>query len=374
MVQIKEAMDAKDLRAFVVFPFKLYKNCPWWVPPIIKEEIEYLSSHFENKNEFYAKYFLAYKNEKIVGRIAALINWNEVNQLGIKKIRFGWFDVEDDLEISKRLINKVAEFGRQFDLDFLEGPLDFSGMDRAGMLTFGFDKLATIVGLYNYPYYPEHLKIIGMKAGAKWQEYIFNVENAEAEKYYRLAEIVEKRFKVKCLKFRKTADLIPLADEIFDLLNKTYASLKSFVPIGPDQIQEYKKKFLPYIRPDFVTCIIDQNQKLIAFSITVPSLSKAFRKAGGKIYPFGFLYLWRALRKNDQVDFYLIGVDPEYQSKGITALIFREMHKAYTKAGIKTAETNPQLEDNFRIQALWKTFNPEIHKRRQTFIMKLKSE
>jgi len=368
MISIKEVSSKQELKAFVRFPFKLYASNPYWVPPIISEEIDHIIEHMSQSDALFSKFYLAYRDGKVAGRVAAMINWYEVNNLGIHKIRFGWFDIEDDPEICKLLIDQIELLGKRFNLRYMEGPLDASGMDRAGMLTFGFDQLATIVGLYNYPYYPTRLEDIGMKAGAKWQEYIFDIENTHAAKYYQYAGLIEKRYSIRCLQFKHTKEIVPLADEIFGLLNLTYASLKSFVPIEKKQIEEYKKKFLPFIRPDFVCCVVDNADKLIAFSITVPSLSKAFQRAAGYMLPFGFHHLWRAIRKNDHVDFYLIGVDPQYQNRGVTALIFREMHQAYTKAGIKTAETNPQLEENFKIQALWKTFDPKIHKRRQTFI------
>ncbi|MHC5202285.1 GNAT family N-acetyltransferase [Myroides sp. LJL119] len=367
MIEIKQVNNKKEMEQFVKFPFELYKNNPYWVPPIIKDEIK----SFDPDNDIFksvdVKFFLAYKNNKVVGRVACAINWTEVNELLKPKVRFGWLDMIDDLQVTKALMVKVQEFAKQNKLQYIEGPMGFSNMDKAGMLTKGFDHIATMIGLYNHAYYPEHLAKLDFKAEAEWIEYLIDIHSYNEQKINKMAEIVEQRYKVKALEFRTIKELLPYVDEMFALLNKTYADLQSFVPIEDFQIEHYKTKYLQFIHPDFISCVMDQNNKMIAFAITMPSFSKGFQKANGKLFPFGFLHLLKSMRKNNHAEYYLIGVDPEYRSKGVTAIIFKEIYDCFKKHKIEIVETNPLLIENNKIQQLWKNFNPTIHKERKTF-------
>ncbi|MVX36828.1 GNAT family N-acetyltransferase, partial [Myroides sp. LoEW2-1] len=358
MIKIIEAQSKKEIADFVKFPFKLYKNNPYWVPPIIKEEIK----SFDLKNDIFksvdVKFFLAYKNNEIVGRVACCINWTEVNDLHKSKVRFGWLEMIDDIEVTKALIQVVKEFGKTHKMNYIEGPMGFSNMDKAGMLTKGFDYIATMIGIYNPEYYPIHLEQLGFKPEAEWIEYKLDKTLYNEGKLTKMASLIESRYNVKALEFKTTKELMPYVNEMFALLNKTYADLQSFVPIQDFQIEHYKEKYLQFIHPDFISCIMDENNKMIAFAITMPSFSKAFQKANGKLFPFGFLHLLKAIRKNNHAEFYLIGVDPEYRSKGITAVIFREIYDCFKKHNIEFIETNPLLIENNKIQLLWKNLNP----------------
>ncbi|WP_306352714.1 GNAT family N-acetyltransferase [Flavobacterium sp. '19STA2R22 D10 B1'] len=366
MITIQEAKSEKELLDFIKFPFSLYKNNKYWVPSFIKDELK----SFDKKNPIFesvdAQYFIAYKDGKIVGRIAAIINWTEVKELGKPKIRFGWFDVIDDIEVTKALIDTVVSIGKANQLEYIEGPMGFSNMDKAGMLTEGFEEIATMIGIYNFAYYPEHLKTLGFEKEAGWYEYKIDFANIIIDNVIPISLLIEKRYKVKALNFKSTKEILPYVDEMFGLLNKSYAELQSFVPIQQFQIDHYKEKYISFIHPDFISCVVNEEGKLVAFGITMPSFSRAFQKANGKLFPFGFIHLLRAMKKNEYAEFYLIGVDPEYQNKGVTALIFREMHKVFDKRGIKYIETNPQLEENQKIRLLWKNFDPVRHKRRMT--------
>lgn len=371
MITIKEAVSKNELIQFIEFPFTLYKNNKYWVPPLIKDELK----SFDKQNPIFetaqAQFFLAYKKDIIVGRIAAIINWIETKDQKKLKMRFGWFDVIDDLEVTKALIDTVAEIGKANNLKYMEGPVGFSNMDKAGMLTDGFDQLATMIGIYNYDYYPEHLKKLGFTKESEWHEYKIEFKNIHMDKFGPLSELIEKRYQLKALTFKSSKAILPYVDEMFGLLNKSYAELETFVPIQQFQIDHYKEKYISFIHPDFINCVIDKNGKLVAFGITMPSFSKAFQKAKGKLFPFGFLHLLQAMRKNEYAEFYLIGVDPEYQNKGVAAIIFREMHSVFTKRGIKYIETNPELEENSKVQLLWKNFQPIMHKKRKTFRLEL---
>jgi len=368
MITIKEITSKADLITFIKFPFELYKDSPYYVPSIIKEELDVMNPKknpvFKNAE---AKYFLAYTDGKIVGRIAAIINWIEVKEQKKQKVRFGWFDTIDDIEVTKALINQVSEFGKQNALTFMEGPVGFSNMDKAGILIKGFEELNTMITWYNYPYYQKHMEQLGFENAATWVEYKIKVPKDTKEKVIKFAKIIKERYHLKLLKFKKSKELLKYADDMFDLLNKTYSSLQTFVPIQQYQIDMYKKKYLPYLNPDYITCIADKNDKLIAFSIVMPSFSKALKKMNGKIYPLKFLHILKAQRRNDTAAFYLIGIDPEYQNKGVTALIFKEMNETFIRNGIEMVETNPELEENKAIQALWNDYEHEQHKKRRTY-------
>lgn len=373
MITIKEVKRPGELKAFVKFPFKLYKGSPYWVPPIIKEEIATFDKTknpaLENSDVWL---FLAYKDGEISGRIAVIINHIEIEEQQKKKIRFGWFDVIDDLEITKALLDKVAEIGKEKGLEYLEGPVGFSHMDKAGMLVKGFDKLSNMSTIYNYTYYPEHFKKLGFDEGAVWVEYLIGIPEIVPEKIEKFSEIVLKRYNLRLLQFKSSSELVEYADDMFALMNRSFKDLQSFIPIQKAQIDQYKQKYLKFIHPDFVQFIVDENNKMVAFSITMPSFSRALQKAKGKLFPFGFLHILRAQKKSDSATLYLIGVDPKYQNKGVTAIIFNETNKIFRKRGMRYVESNPELEENIAVQLLWKRYEEhEKHKRRVTWVKPL---
>jgi len=373
-VTIKVVQNSKDLEAFVRFPFSLYQNNPYWVPPLIKEEIETLDPKvnpvYQNAD---ARFFLAYKGETLVGRIAAMVNWIEVNQVGKNKVRFGWYDTVDELAVSKILLEQVVAFAKEHKLSRVEGPMGFSNLDKAGLLIEGFEEQNTMITLYNAPYYQEHLKALGYSMNAKWVEYEIKIDDFEEspEKVKRFSKLVMDRYQLKLLQFKSKNDILPYVDEMFDLLGKTYNELQTYVPIQNYQIEHYKKRYIKFIHPDFIKCIVDLKGQLIAFSITMPSFTKALKKINGTINLFNFFYLINALRKNNRASFYLIGIHPDYQNKGITAIIFNEMQKLFNKRNIRIVETNPELEENTAIQKLWKNYEHRLHKKRATFVKDL---
>ena len=369
-IVIREIEGRDQLTAFVKFPFELYKNNPFWVPPIIKEELEMLDKKvnpvFQNA---IAHYFLAYKGDQIVGRIAAFINWIEIKELKKSKVRFGWFDVIDDLEVTKKLLEAVVEVGKKYQMKSIEGPMGFSNMDKAGMLTKGFEELNTMITWYNAPYYPQHFEQLGYSKQAEWVEYEIKISSFQdsPEKVKRFSQLIIDRYQLRLLDFKSHKDILPYVDQMFDLLSKTYDKLQTFVPIQPYQIAHYKERYLPFIHPDYIKCIADANGDLIAFAITMPSFSKALKKVNGKLFPFGIFHIMKARYFNDRASFYLIGVRPDFQNKGITAVIFNEMQKTFNKHGVTIVETNPELVENSAIQKLWRNYEHRQHKRRVTF-------
>ena len=374
MIEVIKVESKKNVKDFVMFPFELYKDCEYWVPPIINEEIDAMDA---NKNPVFknaeAEFYLAYKDNKIVGRIAAIVNWVEIEEQKKNKLRFGWYDTIDDINVSKALMDKVLEFGKSRKLEFVDGPVGFSNMDKAGLLIEGYDELNTMITWYHYPYQKEHLNKLGFSKLAEWVEYkikIFSAEEAP-EKVKKFSKIIQERYNLKVVNFKSTKEIIPYVDKMFELLNVTYSNLQTYVTIKQYQIDFYKEKFIKYIHPDFIKCCLDENDNLIAFLITMPSFSKALKKINGKIGLMGYFHLYKAQHFNDRVSLYLIGVDPKYQSKGVTAVIFNELQQTFNNRGIVEVETNPELVENKAIQAFWKNYESTLHKRRATFTKSL---
>ena len=374
MIEVIKVESKKNVKDFVMFPFELYKDCEYWVPPIINEEIDAMDTKknpvFKNAE---AEFYLAYKDNKIVGRIAAIVNWVEIEEQKKNKLRFGWYDTIDDINVSKALMDKVLEFGKSRKLEFVDGPVGFSNMDKAGLLIEGYDELNTMITWYHYPYQKEHLNKLGFSKLAEWVEYkikIFSAEEAP-EKVRKFSKIVQERYNLKVVNFKSTKEIIPYVDKMFELLNVTYSNLQTYVTIKQYQIDFYKEKFIKYIHPDFIKCCLDENNNLIAFLITMPSFSRALKKINGKIGLMGYFHLFKAQHFNDRVSLYLIGVDPKYQSKGVTAVIFNELQQTFNNRGIIEVETNPELVENKAIQAFWKNYESKLHKRRATFTKSL---
>lgn len=372
MVTLKEAVSKAELKKFVKFPFSLYKGSAYWIPPIINDELESFDKTknpaFENAE---ARFFLAYKDNAIVGRIAAIINWLEINQQNVKKMRFGWFDFIDDTEVSETLLKKVAEIGKQNKLEFMEGPVGFSNLDKVGVLTEGFDHIGTMITWYNHAYYKEHYERLGFVKEKGYLESKFPAKNADPALFSKVQGLIKRRYGLREINFTNTKDVLPMADKMFDLFNETYSSLSSFVPITDIQKAYFKKRYLGFINPEYIKFIVDKEDKLIAFAIVMPSFSKALQKANGRLFPFGFLHLLRAKKTSKDVIFYLIGIHPEFQNKGVTAIIFNEYYKTFTEKKIEMCYRTPELEENVAIRQMWKHFDPVVYQRRCTYRKKL---
>ncbi|HSR60401.1 MAG TPA: hypothetical protein VLL47_06570 [Robiginitalea sp.] len=368
MIQIREARSKKEMKAFVRYPFGLYRKSPYWVPPIVREEL----NSFDPKinpvfNQAEARFFLATRNGKPVGRVAAIVNWGEVRDQGLKKMRFGWFDFEDDPDVSRALLEKVAEVGREHGLEYMEGPMGFSNLDKVGVLTEGFDHIGTMVTWYNHPYYARHLEKLGFAVEKEYIESKFPASNAHPKFFMRVEGLIRERYGLRPLNFKKIDDLLPWVDQMFDLFNTSYAGLASFVAISEAQKAYMKKKFISFINPEYIKFVLDREDRMIAFAIVMPSYSRALQKAGGRLFPTGFLHLIRARKYNRDAIFYLIGIRPEYQNKGVTAIIFRAYHEVFTKKKVQMCFRTPELADNIAIQQIWKNFDPEIYQRRCTY-------
>jgi GNAT superfamily N-acetyltransferase len=371
-VEVKEVKTLGDLKKFIGFPYKLYKNHPYWVPPLFMDEMNTLR---KDKNPAFehceAHYWLAYKGKKIVGRIAGIINQLYIDKWKNKYARFGWIDFIDDREVSKALLKTAENWARQKGMTAVHGPLGFTDLDYEGMLIEGFDELGTLATIYNYPYYPEHMVQLGYAKDTDWMEYELPVPEEPNEKVARIAEIALRRNKLRLLNAKKKKELLKYAKDLFHLIDLGYEQLYGVVPLTEKQVNAYVKQYFGFVKPEFVPVILDEKGKMVAFGVTMPSLSKALQKSRGRIFPFGFIYLLNALKKNDRADLYLVVVHPDYQGKGINAIMINEMNLVYKKLGIKKVESNPELETNRLVQAQWKYYERRQHKRRRCFIKHL---
>ncbi len=368
-VTIREVVSKKEMKEFILFQHKLYKDCPYWVPPLNFDEMSTLSKKSNPAFEFCrAKYYLAYKENNIVGRIAGIINEKYIEMWKNKYARFGWIDFIDDYDVSKALFTAVENWAKENGMDGMQGPLGFTDFDKEGMLVEGFNELGTIAGIYNYPYYLNHLEKLSYEKEIDWLEFQIKLSTTVDEKIERMANIVEKRFNLKVIKLNKSKQVLRYAKEIFQLLNDCYKNLFGFVPLSDKQINYYIKQYFSFIRPDFVQIILDRDDKIAAFGFTLPSLSIALQKAKGKIFPFGFIYLLNAIRKNNKADLLLIAIREDFQGKGLNAVIMREGYRAYAKNNITIVEASHQLETNKKVLSQWERFDTRQHKKRRCFI------
>lgn len=367
MITIKTVNSKKDLKAFIKFPFSIYKNSKSWVPPIISQEIKTFDKK-ENPifKDAESTLFLAFKDNKIVGRIAAIINWLEVKDQNVKKMRFGWFDFIDDLDVSKALLNEVYKIGNANNLEYTEGPVGFSNLDKVGVMSYGFEEVGNMISWYNHEYYYKHYQAHGFKTEKKYEENRFPFENVKPEFFYKAQELIKRRYGLKPLQLKTTEEVMPYVDEMFDLFNETYSALSSFVKITDIQKEYFKKKFISFVNPEYIKFVLDKNDKLIAFAIVMPRFASALQKMNGKLFPLNFLKLLKAKKESKDVMFYLIGVHPDYQNKGAHAVIFNEYYNTFKERGIKTCYRTSELADNEAIKKIWKHFFPEVYMKRET--------
>ena len=376
-VVIKEVTSKKELKKFVKFNIELYKNNPYQIPGLIEEEMVTLD---KKKNPAFevcdAIYFLAYKDDKIVGRIARIVNRRSNEVWNQQRARFGFLDFIDDVEVVDALFNAVEQWAARQGMNEIHGPLGFTDMDHEGMLIEGFDQLGTMAAIYNYPYYPQHMERMGYSQDQDWHEYKIYIPEGVPEKHLRIGEIVKRKYGLKTMKFKNTKEIWPYAQKIFETLNEAYAPLYGFAPLTQKQIDYYVKMYIPMIRLDLVTLIIrEEDDTVVGFGISLPSLSHALQKAKGHLFPFGWIHLLKALKMKPKViDLYLTGVLPEYQNKGVNALLFNDLIPVYISLGVEYAESNPELATNNAVQAQWDYFKREHHKTRRAYIKELKIE
>ncbi len=371
-VTIKEISTPAEIKNFVKFAHKHYKENPYYVPTLVLEECDTLNPKKNPAFEFCDHiYYMAYKDGKAVGRIAGMINHRANETWKQKHARFGWIEFIDDIEVSSALLKAVEDWAVSKGVTAVHGPMGFTDLDQEGMLIEGFDRLGTMATIYNYPYYPVHMEKLGYKKDNDWVEFKITIPEKAPERFAKVGEIVQRRYNLNVLTFKKTKDILPYGQKIFDLLNESYADIYGFTPLTKKQIDYYIKIYITMLRPDFVPLITDADDNLICFGISIPSMSRAMQKAGGKLLPFGFVHLLRALKgkdKHDTIDLYLIAVRPDFQGKGVNALLFSYLTPTAYKNGYYFAESNVELENNTKVQSQWDAFEKEQHKRRRAYI------
>ena len=374
-VQIKRVETKKDLKDFIEFHYDLYEGDQYDAPNLYSDELKTLSRDKNAAFDFCeAEYFLALKEGKVVGRVAAIIN-NKANEKWDKKdVRFGWIDFIDDVEVSKALLKAVEDYGKEKGMTSIVGPLGFTDMDPEGMLTWGFDQLGTMATIYNYDYYPKHMeKLGGWQKDNDYVEYRLDVPETAPEKYTKIAEMVEKRYNLHARKLTKKEIFEGgYGKKLFDLINVTYSHLYGFSELTDRQIDQYVKMYFPLADLDLITVIEDGNKdnQLVGLAITIPSLTRALQKCRrGRLFPFGWWHLLRAIKfhKTEVVDLLLIGVLPEYRSKGANALVFADLIPRYVKYGFKWGETHVEMETNESVQSQWGPLDPTMHKKRRCY-------
>lgn len=372
LVDIISVSSHSDLKSFVDFPNSLYQHSPHYVPAIRSNELALFNP---DKNPAYdhceSSLYIARQGNNVVGRIAVIINHKENNGAEKRAARFGWVDFIDDAGISEALFLVGETWARQRGCEIIKGPYGFSNMDKAGLLTFGYDELPSMAVIYNYPYYLDHIHSLGYTKLAGWHEYEASVPDQIPARVSKFADMVKKRYELVEHNLENKGEVREIGYKIFELLNQTYRDLEGFIPHSPKQISYFVDSYISLINPDFISVVLDKKDDLVGFGITMPSFSRALQKAKGKIFPFGFLHLQKAMRKNDRADLYLIAVRPDLQGKGVTAIIFRKIIQTFINYNIRLVDTNPELESNHQVQNLWKGYNIRLHKKRMSFIKEL---
>ena len=374
-VIIKKASTRKEMKTFARFANKLYKGNPYYVPSMPLDD---LNTFDKEKNGAYdfceAEFYLAYKDNKVVGRVAAIINHKANEAWNVKQVRYGWFDFIDDIEVSSALLEAVSEFGRKAGMTQIAGPLGFTDFDPEGMLVEGFDRVSTMALIYNHPYYPEHMKKLGYYKETGWVEYRITIPTELSERHRHLAESVMERYNLKIVKkTRRQIKTENYGRKLFKLINETYCVLYGYSLLSEKQIDQYVDLYLGFVDMEMLTFIEDQEGELIAAGISIPSLAEALQKSNGEMFPFGWWHLLKSMfiKKPDTVDLLLVGVTPQWQNRGVNCLLFYDLIKRYNKLGFRYAETNANLETNVKVQAMWDPFEKELHKRRWIFAKEL---
>lgn len=371
-VEIKKVTTKSELKRFIRFNYEFYKDNPYSVPDLYDDMLNTFSPKKNAAFEFCeADYFLALRDGKIVGRVAAIINRRANETWNRKTVRFGWIDFIDDMEVSTALIDTVKQWGKERGMIEIEGPLGFTDMDAEGMLVEGFDQLSTMATIYNYPYYPQHMERLGLSKSADWVEMKIYVPDAIPEKHRRISEIIARRYNlhIRKLKSKKEVRQSGVAHDIFRLINDAYTPLFGYSRMTERQIDQYVKMYVPVLDLRMVSIVENEQNEIVAVGISMASLSRALQKAKGRLLPFGWYHLLKALmwKRPKVLDLLLVAVRPDYQGKGVNALLFTDLIPVYKELGFEYAESNPELEMNEKVQNQWQYFKTEQHKRRRCF-------
>ncbi len=370
-IQIREVNSSSELNAFIKFPFSHYADNANWVPPLIKDEKQYLSKSNPSLKNAELQLILAYYHGKVVGRAAAIINHLENEKLGVKHARFGWLEFINKIDVSKALFKYLEDWAKARDMTALKGPYGFTNFDKAGMLYHGFEHLGTISTLYNHDFYPKHLESLGFRKLTDWYEYKITVPNEPPEHVAKLSESIYAKYGLQDVPINDKKEIQAVLDDFFTLVETTYSDNEGFVPFTSEQKAFYKKRFLPFIHPDFTKFVADSEGQLIAFGIAMPSYARALQKANGKLFPTGYFHIRKAKKHSKLAKLHLIGVHPDWQNKGIPAIIINGIIEGFRKNNITFSESSPELEDNNKIHQLLGKYENELIKKRRVYTKEL---
>lgn len=372
---LKVVEGKRDLKKFIHFPEKLYKNDKWWVPALISDEYNTLQA---SKNPAFdyceAKLWLALDEKgNVVGRVAGIINHEANKRWNEQSARFGWIDFIEDQEVLDTMLAEVQKWALEKGMVKLKGPLGFTDLDKEGLLVEGFEQLSPFTCIYNFPYYGPMLEKAGFSKDADWTQRIVTVPD-EFPRMMKLADAIAERAGVHVVQIKNKKELRKEADYLFrKVYNETFAPLYEFAPVNDRQIDQYINSYITILDKDFISIIHDKDERIVAFAITVPSLSKAVQKAKGRLFPFGIFPILKALHRNDTLEALMIGIHPDYQSKGLQVLLFKQIHENVIRRGdIKTMIMNPQLEENVKVQMIFDEYNPQPYMRRRSYYKDLK--
>lgn len=365
---IEQVNNKRELKKFIGFQYDLYKDNKYYIPPLRFDEFHTLSKDKNPAFDFCeAKYWMAFRNNKIVGRIAGIINHKFCEKWNKKEARFGWIDFIDDEEVSSTLLSTAENWAKEKGMESIHGPLGFTDMDGEGMLIEGYEEESTLGSIYNFPYYPNHIERNNYTKDVDWIEYNMTVPDSIPEKIERIAEISAQRNKLTLLDLKNPKEVSKYAYGVFHLINETYKDLYGFVELTDKQIDSYVKQYFSFVRPQYVPIIVDEDGKVAGFGITMPSLNKALKKINGKIFPFGFIHLLMEMKRSKNLDLYLTAVRSDLQNKGVNAMLIHHITKIAIANKIVSVETNRELESNVKVQSQWKFFDTRQHKRRRCY-------
>ncbi len=372
-VTIQEVVTRKDLKQFVHYPNALYKDNPYYVPTIESGDLEVLDPKKNHAFEFCEGTYWLARDEKgaIVGRIAGIINHQYNRKTGIDYARFGFLDFIDDDTVVDTLFDTMEAWARKKGMKVIDGPLGFLEFDASGVLVAGFDELPTAYGKYNFPYYERQLVRRGFRKETDWVEFSVTMPDDITERFGRMAQLVATRYHLHQADISTKKKMVSYFPQCAQVLNETYRNIHGFSELSKGQIDDLLKQFVPNLNKDFVSVILDEHDAVVAFGISMPSLSKALQKCRGRLFPFGFLHVLHAIRHNDTLDLLLIGIKDEYQSKGVNAMIFDKIAPSIRKYGIRYLETTRELEENTSVQNMWNRFENRLHKRARCYIKEL---
>lgn len=373
MIIIKEVKTKRQGRLFTNFPNKMYKNVEAFVPALSDDEHRHFSKKINPAHKYIDSIrFLAYKDNVLVGRIAGLVNHKYNEAMKVNQVRFTRLDMIDDIEVTKTLINAVESWGVEtFNTNEIIGPIGFTDLDRQGMLIQGFDQLNMSITIYNFPYYKNHMEILGFEKEVDWSEKKITWPTEIPEKVTRVSEAIKKRHGYRLYKPKTTKDIDGFIYEAFDVYNEAFNELYGFYPVTREVIDFYFGQVKALVRKEWIWIIYDKEDKIAGFGLVMPSLSLAYKKTNGKIFPFGWIKILGSFRKYEVIDFYFIAVKPEHQNKGVSALMFEDGIKTGIKNNVRFAETGPELVDNIAIQSFWKGFEHVEHKVRRCWKKKI---